>query len=234
MTELETLMRARMYLDKLANGIDPITNAPVGEGDTVRNPRIVRCLTYVCGGLDGDIQRERKKMAKNLPAFHLDEHRAAELKPMDKTVTIREFTGHINESVDETRSRRLSPTTITGWLTEMGFLERREENRGRTPTATGFALGLSTELRTGAEGEYYIVLYNREAQQFILDHLGAILEHQNTSSKENRGAPWTREEEWFLVQQFNSGAPLSEMAASLKRTREGIRSHLKKLGFELN
>ena len=36
MTELETMQRAKMYLDKLALGIDPITNREVPE-DSVLN-----------------------------------------------------------------------------------------------------------------------------------------------------------------------------------------------------
>ncbi|MBP5166657.1 MAG: hypothetical protein ILP09_05290 [Oscillospiraceae bacterium] len=47
MTELETLQRAKMYLDKLANGIDPLTDRPAGENDRIHQARISRCLFYV-------------------------------------------------------------------------------------------------------------------------------------------------------------------------------------------
>lgn len=33
MTELETIERAKMYLDKMANGIDPLSDKPVPETD---------------------------------------------------------------------------------------------------------------------------------------------------------------------------------------------------------
>ena len=40
MTELETLQRAKMYLDKLANGIDPLTDVPVPDNDCINQIRI--------------------------------------------------------------------------------------------------------------------------------------------------------------------------------------------------
>ena len=47
MTELEKMERARMYLEKLTNGINPLDDMPVAENDIVRNARIARCMQYV-------------------------------------------------------------------------------------------------------------------------------------------------------------------------------------------
>ena len=47
MTELETLQRAKMYLDKMANGIDPISDLPVPDSDCINQVKISRCLFYV-------------------------------------------------------------------------------------------------------------------------------------------------------------------------------------------
>ena len=44
MTELETMQRAKMYLDKLTQGIDPITDQPIPAGDSLNNPRLSRCF----------------------------------------------------------------------------------------------------------------------------------------------------------------------------------------------
>ena len=41
MTELETMQRAKMYMDKLAQGIDPITDS------VLNHVRLVRCFFYV-------------------------------------------------------------------------------------------------------------------------------------------------------------------------------------------
>lgn len=47
MTELEKMQRAKMYIDKLANGINPLNDLPAAESDVINNIRISRCLFYV-------------------------------------------------------------------------------------------------------------------------------------------------------------------------------------------
>ncbi|MDO5399540.1 MAG: hypothetical protein Q4F17_00990 [Eubacteriales bacterium] len=227
MTELETLQRAKMYMEQLANGIDPITNAPIPEQDVVNNVRLSRCFFYVCGVLDRAIEQERKNASKNLPAFHISVQEAAKIPPLDRPVGISQLAEHISRCIGENQMRKLSPTTITSWLVELGILEIPEDGHGKRPTSRGISLGISTESRMGANGEYTAVLYAPAAQQFILDNLPAVLDR---FSKENHGAPWSRDEEDFLIQQFQSGVPLAKIAMELKRTREGIRKRLKKLG----
>lgn len=52
MTELEIMRHAKGYLDKLAEGVDPLTGESAGAGDLVRKERIAKCLRYVSGVLD--------------------------------------------------------------------------------------------------------------------------------------------------------------------------------------
>ena len=47
MTELEKMQRAKMYIDKLANGINPIDDEPAADSDIINNVRLSRCLFYV-------------------------------------------------------------------------------------------------------------------------------------------------------------------------------------------
>ena len=47
MTELEVMQRAKMYIDKLANGINPIDDTAVSENDVINNVRLSRCFFYV-------------------------------------------------------------------------------------------------------------------------------------------------------------------------------------------
>ena len=47
MTELEKTAYAKSFIDKLANGINPLDNQPIEETDIVNNVRISRCLFYV-------------------------------------------------------------------------------------------------------------------------------------------------------------------------------------------
>lgn len=47
MTELEKIAYAKTYIEKLANGINPLTDQPVSDYDSINNVRISRCLFYV-------------------------------------------------------------------------------------------------------------------------------------------------------------------------------------------
>lgn len=47
MTELEKIQRAKMYIDKIANRINPIDDTFVADSDVINNVRISRCLFYV-------------------------------------------------------------------------------------------------------------------------------------------------------------------------------------------
>ncbi len=47
MTDIEIMQRAKLYIDKLANGVNPITDKPVSDEDCINNVRITRCLFYV-------------------------------------------------------------------------------------------------------------------------------------------------------------------------------------------
>ena len=47
MTELEKIQYAKSFMDKLANGINPLDDSPVPDEDIVNNVRISRCFFYV-------------------------------------------------------------------------------------------------------------------------------------------------------------------------------------------
>lgn len=47
MSELEKLQKAQLYIEKLANGIDPISNDPIKDDSVLNNIKIARCLFYI-------------------------------------------------------------------------------------------------------------------------------------------------------------------------------------------
>ena len=69
LNENEKLLKAKSYLDKLANGINPITNELASENDTINNIHISRCLFYVSDVLRNLIENnnntQKKKNSKN-------------------------------------------------------------------------------------------------------------------------------------------------------------------------
>lgn len=73
MTEIEIMQRAKLYLDKMANGIDPISDKAVSDNDCIKQIKVSRCLIYVSNILKKIIddaektsQKEPIKIAKTV------------------------------------------------------------------------------------------------------------------------------------------------------------------------
>ena len=238
MTELEIMQHAKDYLDKLAQGIDPLTGQEVPEDDVINNVRISRCLFYVSDVLrqvieNGGIQVKTVKNSEKMP-FSLPFEERERYTFGEWPVTVSVITQRLNELAESETMQRLKTTSITKFLLQSGLLFEEEGANGRKnkrPTEAGRQLGISTAVRTGQNGDYTAVVYDREAQQFILDNLDAIVAINATPLHENQGKPWEPEEDEYLRRGYQAGVEVKELSAELKRTREAIRSRLKKLGL---
>ena len=179
MTELDKIRRARMYLQKLMNGVNPLNDTLLPESDIVNNERISRCLQYVTEVL-GQVIENGGTEPQNRPreAFAITNEQLAEYPLSEIPLQITEITSRINALIDPTRMRQLSPNTITTWLVTEELLYVHTHPNGRTskyPTENGHRFGITTEQRSGKTGEYTVVLYNSYAQRFILMHLQEII-----------------------------------------------------------
>lgn len=78
--------------------------------------------------------------------------------------------------------KQLSYKQLTGWLLSNNTLAEQPTINGKSqkrPTDTGRHPGISLETRNGMNGEYQVVVYNKEAQTFILDNIDAIIALEN-------------------------------------------------------
>lgn len=178
MTELETMQRAKMYLDKLARGIDPITGQALPEDTALNNVRLSRCFHYVSGVLDQVIANGGQVGKREETPFVLDRRKMSGIRLTDSPVSLTEFTGNIVTGMGEMNMKRPSPNKITAWLMAQGLMELTTDPEGkqrRLPTELGLRSGLSTKMRTGQNGDYLAVYYDANIQRLILDHLEEIL-----------------------------------------------------------
>lgn len=184
MTELEKIERAKMYMDKLANGINPIDDTVVPEEDVINHVRLSRCFFFVSDVLrqiidnGGVSPRTRTKKPKKVP-FALPYERRASFAFSEVPIPISEISKRLNLLLTDENMKKISYRDIRAWLIEIGMQEDLPSGgKIKRPTAEGRELGISVEERMGAQGAYQVVLYNVQAQHFIVDHLDAIMEHQ--------------------------------------------------------
>ena len=184
MTETEKLRRAKMYIDKLANGINPIDDRAVADDDIINNVRISRCLFYVSEVLNKAIADDRggDEHEKKRQPFALTPEELNAFVFSDSAITVSEITRRLNALVEGKQMTKLKLRSITDWLCSIELLAIQTGANGsnvKRPTARGEELGISTEVRLGYVGRYTVILYNRIAQQFIVDNIEAIIDINN-------------------------------------------------------
>jgi hypothetical protein len=179
MTELETMQRAKMYMDKLAQGIDPISNQEVPGDSALNNVRLAQCFFYVSdilgqvianGGVVGQI-------TKTLD-FVITPEQLASVQISEYPIRVTEFTEALYRAVNNPEMKKLSTTKITEWLILKGLMMKEASTDGKTyrvPTDRGLQMGMSTRLRQSRDGEYRAVYYDKNMQRFLLDNLAEIL-----------------------------------------------------------
>ena len=186
MTELEIIERARMYVDNLANGVNPIDHTVVPEGDIINNVRISRCLFFVSDVLrrvieNGGIKPKERKKDQRLP-FEVPLERRQDFAYSEMPLTASEIARRVNGLVDTENMKKLTYSGILTWLTEIGMMEEvltGEGKRTKRPNKIGIENGISVEDRTSIRGPYQVVVYNTAAQHFLIDHLDAIIKVEN-------------------------------------------------------
>lgn len=235
MTELEMMKRARLYLDKLSNGINPLDDTEIPDGDIVNNVRISRCLFYVSGVLQRTIEREErggKRGAEKIPFFMTAEERTG-FAFSAQPVSASELAERLNDAAKTKNMKRMTYSHITSWLVETGLLTAVRLPDGkevRRPTPAGNDAGITEDHRTGRNGAYTVTVYDETAQRFIVDHIDLI-----TGWEKNRVAmqnlPWTQEQDAKLEEWYRQGLPANEIARMLRRNVSAVQSRIKRLGL---
>lgn len=180
MTEQEKLHHAKHYIDSLANGLNPLDGTPIPEQDIVNNVKISRCLFFVSDVLRKQLDgHEPKKVSeKDKKLFYITEEEKLQYVPSKTPIPASGISYKVNEILDEKKMRKVSYRTITTWLVKVGLMEEEDISDGKcrkVPTASGIAMGITTEIRTGVHGEYTCVVYDENAQEFVIDNLNAIM-----------------------------------------------------------
>lgn len=235
MTELETLERAKMYMEKLANGINPIDDSVIPDEDIINNVRLSRCFFYVIDVLQQVIDNggvvPKLKIKKRM--FQLDVEKRNDFAFSDVPITITELVKRINDLNEDENISKLTVAMVADWLVSIGLLQielNAEGKRVKRPTLQGESVGITLENRTSMYGSYFTVVYNLDAQHFLLDNFEGVIELER-AKKENQGRPWSQEHDKCLQELYQKDVPIKGIAVALKRSSSAIRARLKNLGI---
>lgn len=182
MNKLET---AIIYLQRIADGNNPVNNMPVKTDSILNNPNVIRCMYFVKevleevqrqGGYTGGRIKRADKLAFPMAVLANFVYR--------EDLAISKFVKQINEPVDDKIYQKLSYKPITLWLKSHGFLTEefnQEFQKSVTiPTDKGSQIGIRSERMINLKGtDYMYVVYNKQAQEYIVQNMEAILNGEN-------------------------------------------------------
>ena len=191
MTELEKIAYAKSFIDKLANGINPVDDTPIPEGDIANNVRLSRCFFYVSDILrqvienGGTVANQSAKVRKQ--EFSLTSSERACLLVSEKAVTVTEIANYLNSHINQETTKKITGASINDWLMSIGLLEIVKLQNGKQrkqPTVQGNEMGIFVDERNGQFGQYYVVLFTSEAQQLIYDNIEAIVSFKQAKKQQ--------------------------------------------------
>ena len=179
--DMKKLETAIVYLQRIAEGNNPINNTPADEDSVFNNPNVIRCMFFVKEVLEevkrnnGYIGKKSKKSDKvDFPIEVLASFSYKEDKAISK------FVEQINETVDENVYKKVNYKTITQWLKLNGFLQEEYSQEFckniTVPTEKGSQIGIRSERRNSSRGvEYMLVIYGKQAQEYIVRNMEKII-----------------------------------------------------------
>lgn len=173
--DISKLKTAQDWVEKLANGINPLTLEPVKEDDVVNNVHISRCLFFVSKML-GKVEPPESASRRGKRAFWMT-NREAEQIDILAPCGIAQFTKTVNEHIPADM-KPLSVSTVIKWLRHNGYLYEAnidEKHKTNIPTDKGIQLGITVKIQQDLEGkEYQRVFYDITAQRIMLTNIESI------------------------------------------------------------
>lgn len=179
MIDVEKLNSAKVWIEKLANGVNPLNDELVKDDDLINNVHISRCLFYVAELLD-EIKIGSSISRRYQNAFFLSVKDAVNI-PISVPNGIANFVRTVNGYIPE-GMKPLSAAHVIKWLRNEGFMQevlKEDGHKTNLPTEKGMAVGITTEVQRNPEGmEYQRVVYSIDAQKFILNNIESIATFQ--------------------------------------------------------
>ena len=177
--DLNKLETAIIYMDRLADGKDPVNNTQI-DHVPINDPNVIRCLWFVKEVLQA-VSRNNGKVGPGKPKaaeFPLECLEKFQYEG-DKSITY--FLNQLKDLAEDPQVKGIAPKRITDWLKAKGYLDVKiNKYTGKNETVVTEAageFGIYTEPRVSSMGrEYNAVLYNQKAQEYLVSNMQKILD----------------------------------------------------------
>lgn len=181
--DLAKLDLAIKYVERIADGCNPVNNVPLGNDDILNEPNIIRCMYFIKKVLE-EVRRNngsvggksRKKESMPFPVEIFDEFQYRE----DQSIT--HVLKQIFEPVKDLNVKKVSVVKITALLKDEGYLtdelEAKTGKARKVPTEKGKELGIYVMEREYNGRVYQTVIYNENAQRYVVESVKRLVEEE--------------------------------------------------------
>lgn len=236
MNETEKMAYAKSFIDKLAEGINPLDDTPVKDDDIINNVRISRCLYYVSSVLSKAIENETAPIVRmpkpKKSEFYLTDEQAAGFLYSEQPIYLSAIRERLNALKNDDIMKDLSHIALKEWLIKKGYLEERTvfDKKYVSPTESGESLGITSERRVGPNGQYNVNLYDLNAQKFIVSKVTEIARYAEEKKKgEATKVEFSNEDDKTLIETYRDGFVVEEIAKSVNKPIEDVVKRLRYL-----
>lgn len=180
MNELQKMLRAKMYMDKLVNGINPLTGFRLNAGDIVKDDRVIACFEYISEVLqrnieDFDSNYTTSRRTQQKPFMTDDQY--AQIRVSYEPVLLIDIANEINRVIKDNDTKKILGVWINDWLESREMLMKNAFGN-RIATDLGNRVGIKSELRNDSmNGDYYVNLFSDSAQRYVYDNFENIIEY---------------------------------------------------------
>ncbi|MBQ1698777.1 MAG: hypothetical protein II075_12955 [Bacteroidales bacterium] len=178
---IQDLKKSKDYLDKLVEGVNPVNGKPVSTREVIYDYKVSRQLEFLAEYLKNEIKRLESEIKTNtadaddeLMEFELTDKELKNIQLSDTPVSLADVCNMLNHLRPSSKMRKLKAISAVEVLWTFGLIDRIR--RKIIPTEDGQKLGIQFKEFQSNGTTLTKVLYSKDAQQFIIDHLKEITE----------------------------------------------------------
>lgn len=179
------LKKSKDYIDKLVEGINPVNGKPISTREVIYDYKVSRQLEFLSEYIKNEISRlesnEKSKKEDDddeLIEFELTDNELKKIKLSEKPISLADICNMLNHLRPSSKMRKLKAISAIEVLNAFGMIDR--VRRKIIPTEQGTALGIRFKEFQSNGSTLTKVLYSKDAQQFVIDHLKEITEINKT------------------------------------------------------
>ncbi|MEO4052380.1 hypothetical protein [Solibacillus sp. CAU 1738] len=175
--DLTKLLEAKMIIEKLANGVNPIDQSQIDSSHFLNDSKIIRSLFYLVNYLNDEISNS--KIIGKPKRFIITEEQIAKIQLPTGKLGLNDFAAAVNEVIDPLFTKKLSGAIVSKKLKELAILSEtvNEDGRKRTVTneiSSSYGIEMITRFYDGRP--YNQVVFDELGKEFLLNNLNRLFE----------------------------------------------------------